>query len=69
MLVYCDFIAREIRNGLVTVMNDPFQPIKLTDVTKVKWDLGPNDEFLSTKKTMHVTDQNGRLYRVTVEEA
>jgi hypothetical protein len=37
-------------------------------VGKVQWDLGPNGEFLSTRKVMSVVDRNGKSYRVIVEE-
>lgn len=69
MLAYCDFVADRVQKGLVNVMNDALQPVRLTEVSKVSWDLGPQGEFASTKKTLFVADQNGKRYRVTVEEA
>jgi hypothetical protein len=69
MLAYCDFIADRIRKGLINSMNDALEPVRLTEVTRPAWDLGPNGEFASTKKTISVTDGNGKRYVVTVEEA
>lgn len=69
MLAYCDFIADRIRKGLINSMNDALEPVRLTEVTRPAWDLGPKGEFVSTKKTLSVTDGNGKRYVVTVEEA
>ena len=68
MLAYCDFIADRIRKGLINSMNDSLEPVRLTNVGKVQYDLGPNGEFASTTKFMNVTDGNGKLYIVTVKE-
>ena len=69
MLAYCDFIADRVRKGLVNSMNDSLEPVRLMDVGRVNYDLGPNGEFASTKKTLTVVDMNGKAYIVTVEEA
>ena len=69
MLAYCDFIADRVRKGLLTSMNDSLEPVRLMDVGRVNFDLGPNGEFASTKKTLEVLDGNGKRYIVTVEEA
>lgn len=69
MLIYCDFIADRIRKGLINSMNDSLEPIKLAEVSRPAFDLGPNGEFASTKKTLTVVDSFGTRYIVTVEEA
>lgn len=68
MIAYCDFIADRIRKGLINTMNDSLEPIRLKDIGKVEYDLGPKGEFNSTKKTMYLWDAYGKEYRVTVEE-
>ena len=68
MIAYCDFIADRIRKGLINTMNDSLEPIRLKDIGKVNFDLGPKGEFRSTKKTMYVWDAYGKEYMVTVEE-
>ena len=66
MLAYCDKIADTIRNSLLKY--DPDNIIGL--VGGIKMDLHPTEGWLqSTKKVVEVTDMNGKLYRVTVEEA
>jgi hypothetical protein len=62
-LVYCDQIAhiiqRELASGWAGFAN----------VGRVEYDLHPTGGYLvSTKKTIRVTDRNGRNYRITVEE-
>jgi hypothetical protein len=69
MIAYCDFIADRVRRALVASKEDIFEPVKLFEIGRVKYDLGPRGEFASTKKTLDVVDMNGRMYRVTIEEA
>jgi len=69
MLVYCDFIADRIRRGLINSMNDALEPVRLSEVGRVNYDLGPAGEFASTAKTLFVVDGNGRRYQVTIKEA
>jgi len=65
MLAYCDKIADTIRKSLLKYDSDNI--IGLVD--RVKMDLHPTEGyFVSTKKTIDVTDMNGKFYRVTVEE-
>lgn len=65
MLAYCDKIADVIRKSLLKY--DPDNIIGL--VGGVQMDLHPTEGyFQSTKKTIEVTDMNGKFYRVTVEE-
>lgn len=68
MIKYCDFIADRIRKGLLNVMNDALQPIRLKDVGKVEYDIDLAGKFRSTKKTIYLWDAFGNEYRVTVEE-
>ena len=65
MLVYCDKIADVIRNALLEYDADEI----VRFVGTIKRDLHPTEGyFMSTKKTMIVTDMEGKRYRVTVEE-
>jgi hypothetical protein len=66
-LAYCDYIADRINAHLSgDVVNNNYY---IKDVGKIKWDLHPIDGYMqSTKKTINVTDINGKKYRVTVEE-
>lgn len=62
---YCDFIAFQIHDHLM----DGQHPALIASVDTVEWDLHPTGGWmLSTKKTLNITDINGRRYRVTVEE-
>ena len=67
MLAYCDFIADRIRRGLLNSMGDSLEPVRIQEVSRVEWDLGPKGEFQSTKKTLFVW-AHGKEYRVVVEE-
>jgi hypothetical protein len=66
MLAFCDYIAFRAQKflGEITQSGDTY----LRDVSKVSFDLDENGSFVSTKKTMTVTDHSGKMYRVTVEE-
>lgn len=66
MLAFCDYIAFRTRKALdeITKSNDTY----LKEVSKVEFDLSESGSFLSTKKTMIVTDHSGKKYRLTVEE-
>lgn len=63
-LIYCDYIAHIVRHALQ--MNDSSNLIGY--VSTVKYDIGTNGEFLSTKKTLLITDSNGTDYKITIEE-
>ena len=65
-LVYCDYIAACIGQGLdQALLEDDI----ITEVKGPFLDLHPTEGyFQSTRKTMMVTDKNGRQYRITVEE-
>lgn len=65
MLAYCDWIADAIKRSFTN--DKPENMIK--NVGPIKWDLHPTEGyFLSTKKTLEVTDLNNKNYRVTIEE-
>lgn len=65
MIAYCDYIAKRIKEALTTP--DPENNI-IGHVGNVNYDVGPNDEFYSTMKTIHVLDVAGKRYKITVEE-
>lgn len=69
MLLYCDFIADRVRKGLINSMNNTLEPVRLVDVSRPSFDLGPDGEFVSSKKVLTVTDVYGTRYTVTVEPA
>lgn len=67
MLAYCDYIADRIRQRIKgdILLGDDY----MSTVGSVQWDLHPEEGyFVSTKKTLMVTDKNGKEYRITVEE-
>lgn len=62
---YCDYIATICRTSLKA-----FDPEHLlSNVSNPELDMSEEGYFLSTKKTIHITDVNGRKYKLTVEEA
>lgn len=64
-LAYCDYIAQRIKEALSGVDRERI----IADVGRVQWDLHPTEGwFVSTKKTIEITDIGGKRYRVTVEE-
>lgn len=66
-LAYCDYIGHLINT---TLLQDSTSSCGLVESTNgVKMDLHPTEGyFVSTKKTIEVTDVNGKKYMVTVEE-
>lgn len=64
MLAYCDYIVTIIKANLLSFDD----MAKIDTVGPIGYDLGPNGEFLGTKKTLEVTDMNGKRYLITVEE-
>jgi hypothetical protein len=63
MIAYCDYIAYTIREALVQDSG-----WKLCHVGKIQWDLGDDGAFQSTDKLLIVEDNNGKKYKITVEE-
>ena len=64
MIAYCDYIACTIREALVEDRD-----WKLCHVGKIQWDLDDDGSFQSTTKLMIVEDNQGKKYKITVEEA
>lgn len=65
MLAYCDKIADVVRKSLLKY--DPDNIVGF--VGPIEMDLHPEKGyFMTTKKTIEVSDMNGKIYRVTIEE-
>jgi hypothetical protein len=63
MVAYCDYIAHLLQKGL----REDTEHL-LGKVQPTKLDLNEAGTFLSTKKTIVVTDKYQKTYRITVEE-
>ena len=63
LLAYCDYISHVIRDSLI---KDP--DWQLAHVGNVQWDLDKSGAFNSTTKVLIVEDNNGKKYKITVEE-
>lgn len=63
-VAYCDYIAHTIVGNLKA--NDTER--LLASVSRPQYDLTESGGFKSTKKTIMVSDCNGKNYRITVEE-
>ena len=62
-LAYCDYIAHSIVHNAIP------DNTYIESVASPRYDLHPTDGyFMSTKKTIEMVDNNGKKYRVTVEE-
>lgn len=61
MLVYCDYLADLIKRALSA---DDF----IVDSVKGVINDVVNDRLMSTKKALIVTDNNGKQYKILVEE-
>lgn len=64
MLVYCDYIAERIKRCLQH--NDPQALIGA--IGKVRGDLNNDGSFVSTKKTIDLSDIAGKRYQIIVVE-
>jgi hypothetical protein len=64
-MAYCDYIAHRIKQSL----NGPDPREIIMGAGSIKWDLGANGEYVSTKKHLFVVDKNRKAYKITVEEA
>ena len=62
-MVYCDYITHLCKEA---ISKDP--DWLLSHVGKVQFDLDEDGAFQSTKKILEVEDNNGKKYRITVEE-
>jgi hypothetical protein len=63
-LAYCDYIAFLIRENLM----DLDKNYLLDEIGRVQFDIGINDKFCSTTKTIDVLDMQGKQYRITIQE-
>ena len=63
-LELCDYIADQI----MFLLRAPDFLGLIHSVGHVQFDLTPEGEFLSTKKTIEVVDSNNKRYRIIVEE-
>ena len=61
-LVYCDLIAYTIHTKLSEISNGFLKGLE------VSYDLAEEGYLQSTTKYISVVDQNGRKYKITVEE-
>ena len=67
MLAYCDYIADRVKKLLDLEIGD--NDTMLSATGPINMDLHPTEGyFMSTKKTMSVTDRNGKAYMITIEE-
>ena len=65
---YCDFIADRIKRALQSSIKDDAKTY-IEYVGGVRSDLHPEGGwFISPKKTIQVSDINGKMYNVTIEE-
>jgi hypothetical protein len=62
-VAYCDYIAHTMREALIAERS----PI-INLVGKVQMDLNEHGHFMSTTKTILVTDKNNNKYKITVEQ-
>ena len=65
-MVYCDYIAHLITSTLEK--SDENQMAMIVKVGKMKYDLSEEGYFVSSKKTIEVTDINETKYLITVEQ-
>jgi len=69
MIAFCDKIAAVCQDGLVHEVTDYAGDGIINRVGPIKSDLDPiGGWFVSPKKTISVTDMNGKHYKITVEE-
>ncbi len=70
MLAYCDKIAHVVRNSLLQSHKYGFDKENhIGLVGSIEMDLhNKKGYFVSTKKTIEVTDMNGKMYKITIEE-
>ena len=64
LLAYCDKIATVCRKALLKYDPDNI----IGSVGGINYDLSEEGSFVSTKKTIEVSDMNGKKYLITIEE-
>ena len=62
-LAYCDYFAHTVIRPALLADSDMVQ-----EVGFVKMDLAEEGYMVSTTKYINVTDVNGKMYKVTIEE-
>jgi hypothetical protein len=67
LMAYCDYIA-ELISKEMKAEDEKYMRL-LSSVSRPQYDLGPQGQFQSTKKTINVEDRYGKKYTITVEEA
>ena len=69
-LAYCDYLAHTvIRPALLADINIEHNEHRIVqEVSFVKMDLAEEGYMVSTTKYINVTDVNGKMYKVTIEE-
>lgn len=66
-MAYCDYIAHTIIKPGLDEDSSSFNGL-INTVGRVKMDLHKEGWMQTTKKTIECTDNNGKSYRITVEE-
>jgi hypothetical protein len=66
-LSYCDYIAHTVVRPALNVDSEDAGGT-LSGVSKVHMDLAKEGWMKTTKRTIEVTDVNGREYRITIED-
>ena len=68
MIADGDFIADRIKKALQSSIEDDVETY-IGEVGGIKSDLHPEGGwFVSPKKTIQVSDTNGKMYNITIEE-
>jgi hypothetical protein len=67
-VAYCDYIAHTIVQPALKAATDKGGIGMIQSVSYVKMDLAEEGYMQSTKRTISVTDINGKEYIVTIEE-
>jgi hypothetical protein len=68
-LAYCDYLAHTvIRPALLADRDHHHEHRIVQEVSFVKMDLAEEGYMVSTTKYINVTDVNGKMYKVTIEE-
>lgn len=65
-LAYCDYLAHTIIRPALLADSD--REGMVHEVGFVKMDLAEEGYMVSTTKYINVTDVNGKMYKVTIEE-
>lgn len=66
LIAYCDYIAYLIQSNIKAL--DTESEKLLSAVSRIQFDIGANNEYCSTAKTIDVEDRFGKQYRITIQE-